>query len=152
MKTRFSGLLVLLGIVTATGATAATSDPTVALQPPVSADTLATSSIHLRQQTDRLFLGNDRFGDQSMTMASATNPPVSNKDPMTAKNAAATEDILALDPYDVTAGKPIILPPTFHVTPQNFVRTGVIAMHESKKVTTYLWAKGDEGLMFTLSF
>jgi hypothetical protein len=71
---------------------------------------------------------------------------------MTAKNAASTEDILALDPYDVTVGKPIVLPPTFHVSPQNFVRTGVIARHVSKKVTTYFWAKGDDGLMFTVAF
>jgi hypothetical protein len=152
MKTRFSSLLLILGFVTASGAIAATANPSVALQPPVSADSLSTSATELRQQTDRLFLGNDRLGDQSMTMASSTNPPVSDKDPMTAKNAASTENILALDPYDVTAGKPIVLPPTFHVTPQNFVRTGVIAMHQSKKVTTYLWAKGDDGLMFTLSF
>lgn len=152
MKTRLTSLLILLGFVSAIGAFAATSDPTVALQPPISADTLSTSAIHLRQQTDRLFLGNDRLGDQSMTMASSTNPPISKNDPMTAKNAAATENILALDPFDVTAGKTIVLPPTFHVSPQNFVRTGVIAMHQSKKVTTYFWAKGDDGLMFTLSF
>lgn len=149
MKTRFYSPSLLFS---ATVGFAATTDPTVALQPPVSADSLSTSAIHLRQQTDRLFLGYDRLGDRTMTAASSINPPVSDKDPMTVKNAAATENVLALDPYDVTAGNPIVLPPTFHPTPQNFPRTGIIAMHVSKKVTTYFWAKGDDGLMFTLSF
>ena len=152
MKTSALTLRLILGLALVTPAFGANVDPTVATMPPVSADTLSTAAIDLHQQTDRLFLGSDRNGDQTLTMSSATNPPSSTKDSMTVKNAFATEDILALDPYEITEGKPIILPPTFHPSAQDFFRTGVIAMHESKKVTTYLWAKGDDGLMFTVSF
>ncbi len=152
MNTQLRILTAALSLLTTGAMYGAQSEPTVATLPPVSSDTLSTSAINLHQQTDRIFLGGDRNGDQTLTMASATNPPISDKDPMTVKNAAATEDILALDPYEVSTGKIIVLPPTFHPTPQNFFRTGVIASHESKKVTSYLWAKGDDGLMFTLSF
>ena len=150
MKTPLLSLVI--GLVSVSGAFGAQAEPSVAGMPPVSADTLSTAAFTLHQQTDRLFLGNDRLGDQTLTMASATNPPVSDKDSMTVKNAANTENVLALDPYEVTEGKPIVLPPTFHPDAKNFARTGVIAMRESKKVTTYFWAKGDDGLMFTLSF
>jgi|GEM_PF-5666622 len=152
MKTTLLCLPLVLGLALANPLCGATADPTVATMPPVSADTLSTAAIDLHQQTDRLFLGSDRNGDQTLTMSSATNPPSSKKDPMTLKNAAATEDILSLDPYEIIAGKPIVLPPTFHPSAQDFFRTGVIAMHQSKKVTTYFWAKGDDGLMFTISF
>ena len=50
------------------------------------------------------------------------------------------DEVLVLDPIVVTEKKTPVLPPALHETPVNaFIRTGTIAEHVGRKVTTRFW-------------
>jgi|GEM_PF-7044662 len=63
-----------------------------------------------------------------------------------------THGIVELEPFVVGVEK-IPNPSPLRETPLDaFIRTGTLAEHTGKKVTTQLWIKGDEGIMLRFSW
>ena len=62
-----------------------------------------------------------------------------------------TGDTFHLEPMIVTEEKLKNLPPP-ETKMENFIRTGTIWEKIGRKFTQRFWAKGDEGIMFTLSW
>ena len=92
-----------------------------------------------------------RQDDKELITRNAQESPLPKDAVKKATSALNDDEITELPNYTVEETKLPELTFRRENVVQAFFRTGTIAQHVGKKITTRFWAKGDEGLMLSFS-